>query len=621
GQSLDATLFAGLDPLDYFVATIAQLMAKQGNTPTADARSATAASRYGVLVVTRDGRFIQTSTLLPHQGRALAEIAGLGHVLDEPRFRRLPMFDNPDDAQAFEDLLIEAFREDDLDHWLPLLLASPDVAFEVAVTSEEGLDHPQFIHNGDVVTITDPVAGPVRQVGPICHPADHPIDLVRSAPALGENAGAFDPGPSPTGGHAAPTHPLSGITIVEFGYFYAMPYGVAMAAALGARVIKIEDASGDPHRMSFGQDVASNKTTAGKESLSLDLRTPEGRAIAQRVVAEADVFITGFRSGVPDKLGLGYDELHAINPRLVYIHASGYGTDGPYALRALYAQAAQAVAGSFGRQVGYWSDPAMNLDMSVPELQAVVIPRLGQVVDGDSNAALIVLASLALAIYDQKRNGGGQFIRTSMISGNAWCYSDDFCTYEGKPSVPLCDDEYYGTAALDRVYPAADGTWVCLVVRTEAEFATLAGVLERPDLATDPLFADRDARAANDDALVKTLGSCFATRTAPVWESMCTPARVGCVAVNMNGHPMFTSFDPGLRESGLTVAFQHPIFGELVRAAPPVTFSETPGRVAPPCVRGQHNRSILAEIGCDDAEIAALEAAGAVIPATVQLVG
>jgi crotonobetainyl-CoA:carnitine CoA-transferase CaiB-like acyl-CoA transferase len=616
GQALDATLFAGLDPLDYFVATIAQLMNKKGDVPTADARSATAASRYGVLVVTKDGRFIQTSTLLPHQGKALCEIAGLSHVLSEPRFARLPMFDNADDAQAFEDLLIEAFRAEDLDYWLPRLLASPDVAFEVAVTSEEALDHPQFAHNGDVVTISDRVAGPVRQVGPICHPADGPMEVTRSAPALGDNAGAFVPSPAPSGGRPAPTHPFAGITIVEFGYFYAMPYGVAMAAALGARVIKIEDANGDPHRMSFGQDVAANKTTAGKESLSLDLRTSEGRAIAQRVVAQADVFITGFRSGVPDKLGLGYDELHAINPHLVYIHASGYGTDGPYALRALYAQAAQAVAGSFGRQVGYWSNPAMNLDMSVLELQAVVIPRLGQVVDGDSNAALVVLASLALAIYDQQRTGRGQFIRTSMIAGNAWCYSDDFCTYAGKPPIPLCDDEYFGTGALDRVYPAADGTWVCLAVRTEAEFTALARVLDRPDLANDPQFADAEARATNDDSLVKTLEACFMSRPAPEWEGLCTPTRVGCVAVNLSGQPVFTSFDAGLRESGLTVAFQHPLFGELVRAAPPVSFSETPGRVAPPCVRGQHNRSILAEIGCDDAEIDRLEAAGVVIPAS-----
>ena len=616
GQALDATLFAGLDPLDYFVATIAQLMAKKGEAPMADARSAVAASRYGVLVVTKDGRFLQTSTLLPHQGKALCDVAGIGHMLNEPRFSRLPMFDNADDAQAWEDLLLEAFREHDLDHWMPKLLASPDIAFEVAVTSEEGLDHPQFIHNGDVITIDDPVVGPVRQVGPVCHAADMPLDPRRSAPALGQNSGPFTPTPSPPGGIAAPAHPLANVTIVEFGYFYAMPYGTAMAAALGARVIKLEDGDGDPHRRSFGPDVASNKTTAGKESLSVNLRTPEGRAIAQKVIAQADVFITGFRSGVPDKLGLGYDELRAINPRLVYIHASGYGTDGPYAHRALYAQAAQAVAGSFGRQTGYWSDPAQNLGMSVIELQAIVIPRLGQVVDGDSNAALAVLATLGLAVFHQQRTGRGQFIRTSMIAGNAMAYSDDFCTYDGKPPVALCDDDYFGTSALDRVYPAADGTWACLVVRTDAEFSALATILDEPALATDERFADGTARVKNDGALVAALSTRFATRPALEWEALCSPARVGCVAVTMTGQPVFTSFDPGLREAGLTVTFEHPLFGEMVRTAPPVSFSETPGRVAPPCLRGQHNRSILAEVGYTDDEIELLEADKVVIPAS-----
>ncbi len=610
GQALDATLVAGLDPLDYFVSIIVQLMAKRGEEPSSDSRDATSASRYGVLLVTRDGRFIQTSTLLPHQGKALCDVAGIGHVLEEPRFARLPMFDNADDAQAWEDLLLEAFRAGDLAHWVPLLEASPDIAFEVAVTSEEGLDHPQIVHNGDVVTIDDPVVGPVREVGPIAHFERTPMSLTRSAPALGAHDGPLVPGPRPAGGGPAPVHPLSGVTIVEFGYFYAMPYGVAMAASLGARVIKIEDGNGDPHRMSFGPDVASTKTTAGKESVSIDLSTAEGTAIAQAIVAEADVFITGFRSGIAEKLGLGYDELRALNPRLVYIHAAGYGSDGPYARRALYAQAAQAVAGSFGRQVGYWAAPERNVDMSLVELQAIVLPRLGQVVDGDSNAALAVLAAIALGVYHQQRTGEGQLVRTSMIAGNAWAYSDDFCTYKGKPPLPVPDDEYHGTGALDRVYRAADKTWVCVAVRSHGEFLALAGAL---GLAEDDRFATEDARREHDDALLQELAARFKEKPAGEWEDLLAPLGVGCVVADLRGQPAVTVFDPVLRETGVTVAYQHPQFGEMVRAAPPIAFSETPGRVDPPCTRGQHNRAVLTELGYADDTIADLEARGVVI--------
>ena len=568
-----------------------------------------------MLVATKDGRFIQTSTMLPHQGRALSEVAGIADCLDDPRFSRLPTFDTAEHAQEWEDLLQAAFRAHDLDHWLPKLLASPDVAFEVAVTSEEGLDHPQIIHNGDVITISDPALGLVREVGPIAHFSETPMTPRRSAPAVGANDGRFAAPRPVTGGGETPPYPFAGVTIVEFGYFYAMPYGTAMAAALGARVIKIEDADGDPHRRSFGPDVATNKTTAGKESLSVDLRTAEGRALAQRLVASADVFATGFRSGIADKHGLGYDELRRLNPRLVYVHAAGYGTDGPYAHRALYAQAAQTVAGSFGRQVGYWSAPERNADMSLLELQAVVLPRLGQVVDGDSNAALAVLAALALGIYHQQRTGHGQFVRTSMIAGNAWAYADDFCSYRGKPPALVSDDEYWGVCALDRLYPAAEG-WVCLVVRTEREWQALTDAIGSPELATNPRFATAEARQANDGELIRILGARFAEQPSAAWEELLSQADVGCVDVGFQGHPGFISFDQGLRETGLTTEVEHPQDSPMVVWAPPPGASRRPPsrlvarlrtRRAQPRCTGRGSATPAAEIG-------QLEDSGVIVP-------
>jgi crotonobetainyl-CoA:carnitine CoA-transferase CaiB-like acyl-CoA transferase len=294
----------------------------------------------------------------------------------------------------------------------------------------------------------------------------------------------------------------------------------------------------------------------------------------------------------------------------VYVHAAGYGTDGPYAHRALYAQAAQSVAGSFGRQVGYWTDPAQSEGFSVLELQAVVMPHLNQLVDGDSNAALAVLAALALALYHQQRTGEGQFVGTSMIGGNAWAYSDDFCSYAGKPPTPLCDSDYYGTCALDRLYEAAGGSWVALAVRSDAEFTVLVGEMGLESLVSDDRFATKSARSAHDDELVAALGKGFMDKPAAEWESMLSAARVGCVEVNVQGQPVFTSFDPVLRETGLTVPVEHPMYGEIIRAAVPITFSETPGRVAPPCTRGQHNHAILSELGYSDGDIAKFEELG-----------
>ena len=202
-----------------------------------------------------------------------------------------------------------------------------------------------------------------------------------------------------------------------------------------------------------------------------------------------------------------------------------------------------------------------------------------------------------------------------MISGNAWCYSDDFCTYAGKKPVPVCESEYYGTSALERVYETSDG-WVCLVVRTDKEFAALCQGLDDDALALDARFSTAAERKDNDADLVGHLEKRFTTRSAAEWESLLSRLDVGCVEVNMKGQPAFTSFDPVLRETGLTVEIDHPIYGSLVVAAPPVEFSETPGRTGLPCFRGQHNHSILAEIGLSPAEITEFEANGVLFPET-----
>jgi crotonobetainyl-CoA:carnitine CoA-transferase CaiB-like acyl-CoA transferase len=295
-----------------------------------------------------------------------------------------------------------------------------------------------------------------------------------------------------------------------------------------------------------------------------------------------------------------------INPSLLYVNAAGYGVDGPYANRALYAQAAQAVGGSFGRQVGHWSNAEQVAGASLDELQALVFPRVRQVIDGDSNAALCVLALLSLGLFEQRRSGLGQRLDTSMIAANAWAYGDDFCTYVNKPPAVTCDSEAFGVSALERLYPAADGTWLCLAVRTAEERRALATALGDPHLQNEK----------SEDALVATLTALFAKRSALDWEEALSAVKVGAAAVSLQGQAAFSSFDPGLRAAGLTVAVEHPLFGEMVRWAPHIAFSESNGRVAPPCVRGEHNHAVLRELGYGSAAISALEAKGVVFPPT-----
>jgi crotonobetainyl-CoA:carnitine CoA-transferase CaiB-like acyl-CoA transferase len=605
GQLVEANMKQGLDPLDYFGTMTYQnaMRAPAGSAKTTDPIAMLAASRYSFFVPTQDGRWVIFTQMLPHQAKALSRACGMEWTLDDERYAKQPQFPTAEDAQGWEDLLWEAMSQQPYEHWERIFLADPDIAFELARFSEEGLDHQQIRHNGEAITITDPVVGPVEQVGPVANFRATPARIERSAPALGAHDGPLT-GPSvpAAAGGAAPAHPLSGKTIVELGYFYAMPMGITMAGGLGARVIKIEGRTGDPMRMSFGApEVGGAKTMEGKESLAVDLSTDEGRAIVRQIAVTADVFVNGFRPGALEKMGLGPDDLLAANPRLQYIHAAGYGHDGPLSYRPIYAQVAQAVAGSIGRYAGKWLDPEMTRTFSWFEAQVVSLPRLRGITDGDSNAALAVLTTTLLALYDQQRTGQGQLISTTMIGGNALSYIDDFNRYAGKPPMLLADEENHGQSALYRLYPAAEG-WVFLAGVTEKERAAFAAAIGR----AEPLPAWADP--ADTAPLVVELAGVFATRTAQEWEDLLVPLGVPCVRVTDVAVSQFTSTDPGLREMGLTTEVVHPHFGPIVRHAPVAKFSDMNGRVEPGCLNGQHTEAILAELGYDDDAIAGLKA-------------
>ena len=410
GQRVEATMVGGLVPFDYFGVMTWQQLQRHPRSQSAGPVTAAppvGASRASFIVPTGDGRWINFTHMLPHQAQALSRVVGIEHTIHDPRYSGQPLFETAQLAQEWEDLVWEALSGKTYAEWEPILLADPNIAFEMARRSEEGLDHAQIIHNGDAVTVDDPDVGPVRQVGPVCHLQGTPSRISRSAPHLGEHNGDLSrTRPLPQGHGSLPRHPLEGITIVELGYYYAMPYGVTMAAALGARVIKLEDLKGDPMRWAFGTpEVTAVKTMEGKESLSVDLRSPQGRQIVYELVRSANVFVNGFRPGVAERLGMGADTLRELNPKLVYVHAAGYGTSGPYAHRPIYAGVASALAGQVVRHAGTWIEPHLTESLDTAAAQAVVLPRLRGPVDGDANAALAVLSSLMLGLYHQERSG------------------------------------------------------------------------------------------------------------------------------------------------------------------------------------------------------------------------
>ena len=240
-------------------------------------------------------------------------------------------------------------------------------------------------------------------------------------------------------------------------------------------------------------------------------------------------------------------------------------------------------------------DPELSADFSVVELQEVIAPRLRGPVDGDSNAAQTACTALMFGLFHQRRTGVGQFLSTSMIGGNVYSYSDDAVTYDGKPPRPTVRSRAATASMLSTGSTRPGDGWVFLAATNDKERAALATTLgvELPD---------------GDDARAAVLAAAFADRKADEVEAELTEAGVGCASVFPDGHPAFIATDEAIFDTGLAAEIEHPLFGTIRRHGLPAMLSETPGRIAPGSLRGQHTIPILTELGYTPEQIAGLEA-------------
>lgn len=557
---------------------------------------------------TKDGHWLQLGNVVERLFRSMMHWLDMDFIYEDPRFKTAPSLD-PEAVASLERIMLAKVQEKTLDEWMAIFLGEAgNVAAEPYATSEQALDHPQIVHNGNVQDVEVPGVGDTRQLGPMVNMRGTPASTPGPAPALGQHTAevlarlAGDPRRhSNRANDPMPTHPLDGITLLDLGTVINGPLGCALVAELGARVIRIEAPGGDWGRQGLALSV--HRTMAGSEGICLDLKTPEGQEIMGKLVARADLLLHSMRPGAPERTGIGYEQLSRINPNLVYLYAGGYGSTGPYAHRPSMAPIAGAASGGGVAQMGRDTFPPPEQAMSIDDIAAVA-KQLKRANDGtaDHNTGMVNAVGLALGLYARERTGRAQYIESTMIAANAYANIDDFYWHEGKQPRPLPDRDGYGLHALYRLYRAKTG-WVFLACPFEDEWVALCRTINRTDLLDDSRFATPEMRANHDDALADELSRVFATKEPRYWEQLLTTADVACVKAEDRGMYFFFNEDPHVRENGLLTQVEGARDGAFWRYSPVVGFSDTSGRAGPGPLKGQHTRPILRELGYTDEQI------------------
>ena len=542
---------------------------------------------------TSDDRFIQMCSRQPHLFKNWLRVMGLQDLVNEPGLGTMPdLLPSTEALERVRQILAKAMGEKTFDEWLEIFLRE-DVGGDPFLSSEEYLRHPQATSNGRSVTVQSKSVGPSLQIGQLALLSETPSEIGVGEPMLGEHtAEVLNSLVPPTSVPAAvgvnSGAPLAGVTILEVGYFYAAPFAMTLLTQLGARVIKVEPPAGDPARRNWSTPY--DKETVGKESIVVDMKSPDGLKIVHELAAKADIFLHNFRPGVPERLGIGYEDLRAINPRLIYVYGGCFGSHGPWAKRPGFHSSPNAIAGSGIIEAGE-GNPPINRTYADPA---------GALACG--TAALLGLAA-------RERTGLGQYVETTMLSSMAYTVSRWSIQYEGKEPGPLPDHGQHGFHPLHRLYQAADG-WVYVEAHGDGHWNALAGEFGKPSLTDDPRFATPAARAENDEALVDVLTEVFATDTASSWEDRLLAAGVPGVRADGVDFGSFMLTSEQSRANALSIPAVLPDGREFWRSSGSVEFSDSATVLGSPEPLGTSTRRILAEIGYTDQQIADLDASG-----------
>jgi len=400
--------------------------------------------------------------------------------------------------------------------------------------------------------------------------------------------------------------PLENIRVLDITRALAGPYCTMMLGDLGADVIKVEvpgsgDESrswgppfvGDPYGPYPGESAYFISTNRNKLGITVNLKSIEGQKIIRQLADISDVVVENFRTGVLEKMGLGYDDLHVLNPRLIYCSISGYGRNGPFMDRPGYDAILQAEGGL----------------MSITGPVDGVPSRVGIPIV-DITTGMFSTTAILAALRARDLTGEGQFVDMSLFDANVALLANVGSNYLVGGSAPRRYGNAHPNLTPYEAFQARD-RWFVLGAANDRQWEILCQVIGHPEISNDPRYATNSDRLANRESLLNILNQILIARDAGEWLAELSQAGLPCASINSIPEVLE---NPQARARDLVLTVEHPTAGPLRLAGFPYKLSRTPAEVhLPPPLLGQHTEKVLVELlGYSPENVSMLREQGAI---------